>query len=492
MATDLMAQYLLGQAGQRGQRQSPQSAMAARLLAEGASTAPVYSPMAGLARALTGAIGGYQGRLAEQSDNDRRERDFERINEYQTQQRAASAAEVQDFMRQFGMGGGGAPAAAPAMPSAPPAGPVSAAPLAAHPGVAQRGEAPPAVTQGISARAALDPNSPTYAQDIMRINDGVVAQTMPGGRVPQQAVPTAAPPPSAGQGGPDWRAVAAAGAVSNNPAVQRLAGVAAQFANREAQMPPTVQMNGPQGPGTYERLPGGGLRFLGGVPEAALLPADVEAQRARLAQAGRPSVEVRTGAGFAEQLATGAARQIGELQGSARTAAEGLRASDRIADLLDSGVITGTLAESRLGLERALRTAGLIDGARVANTEQLMSELARGTLEAAGGLSGPTSDRDIMFLREVAGGSVTLDAESIRRIVTVAREKNERTVGRYNDMAGIVSRDETLPPAMRELYRPIDFPTRERRPQAPAAPTIRNPQTGERLRLDGGQWVPMP
>lgn len=62
-----------------------------------------------------------------------------------------------------------------------------------------RGNAPAAVTAGIEARRALDPASPTYAQDIARINDTVVAQTMGGARTPtappvERTVPAAAAP----------------------------------------------------------------------------------------------------------------------------------------------------------------------------------------------------------------------------------------------------------------------------------------------------------
>jgi hypothetical protein len=62
-----------------------------------------------------------------------------------------------------------------------------------------RGNAPAAVTAGIEARRALDPNSPTYAQDIARINDTVVGQTMGGARTPtappvERAAPAAAAP----------------------------------------------------------------------------------------------------------------------------------------------------------------------------------------------------------------------------------------------------------------------------------------------------------
>lgn len=63
-----------------------------------------------------------------------------------------------------------------------------------------RGEAPRAVSDGIAARRALDPNAPDYFENIQRINNGVMGQTMPGAR-PQPisadgGAPPAAPPAS--------------------------------------------------------------------------------------------------------------------------------------------------------------------------------------------------------------------------------------------------------------------------------------------------------
>ena len=88
-----------------------------------------------------------------------------------------------------------APAPAPAVAVAPapaavevPARAPAREPVAA---VVPRGEAPPAVLAGIAARRALDPNSPTYFEDIQRINNEVLRQTLPG-MTPQPVVPNAA------------------------------------------------------------------------------------------------------------------------------------------------------------------------------------------------------------------------------------------------------------------------------------------------------------
>lgn len=545
-----------------------------------------------------------------------------------TEQIAAREAEQQRAAREFGarlMGQMPAPAAAavegvaPAMPAPqpamPPPSPVQAEPL---PDVPQRGEAPPAVSQGIAARAALDPNAPDYAQRIMAINDRVIAQTMPGQAMPrpapavapaapaaptQGAHPTTGRPmlpnpdgsvsteesvtvthprlnggrptnipsiwngrrfdpetqedqiveealrsgqafpsfnsieeavsaaqarsdalgrviaqPPAPQGGPITlaprtgsapRPTAAAmqqppglnlaalqeGLASPNPMIRAQAQAALQaeqLRRQQSQPGATIQMDGPQGPGVYERLPNGGVRRIGGLPPQQpdatqrllerwreltargdqATPAEVEERGilARRLQGSGTNVTVNSERSFADRLAGKAADRIDTLDEHAGQAVQTIERADRIADLLESGVITGTGAEARLAVERLLRTAGMIDGRRVVNTEQLMTELATGTLAASGQLSGPTSDRDILFLREVAAGRIDLTPETISRAATVARAVAERTVTRFNDIATTVQADERLPASVRELYRPRSFPTRAPRPAPSPTP----------------------
>lgn len=100
-------------------------------------------------------------------------------------------------------------------------------PPAAPPG--RRGDAPQAVISGIAARAALDPASPTYAQDIARTNDGVVAQTMGGARTPRPAegitLPAAAPAAPAAPAGLPAVPAAPRGPVSREQAEREVGSV---------------------------------------------------------------------------------------------------------------------------------------------------------------------------------------------------------------------------------------------------------------------------
>lgn len=98
----------------------------------------------------------------------------------------------------------------------------------------RRGDAPAAVSNGIAGRAGLDPNSPTYAQDIARINDGVVAQAMPGGVMPRPAGDAAqpAPAPAATAGLPPLPAAREAGGPVSREAAERQVGSAVDFYTR--------------------------------------------------------------------------------------------------------------------------------------------------------------------------------------------------------------------------------------------------------------------
>jgi len=220
----------------------------------------------------------------------------------------------------------------------------------------------------------------------------------------------------------------------------------------------TVNINGPQGPGVYERQPNGNLRFLGGIPETALLPADVEAQRRRLAEAAKPTTTITNDRSFGDRISENAANEVKDARGSARTGADAIRTANRIEQLLNSDVIVGAGADMRLGFERALSTVGLIDGRRVTNTEQLMAELARNVLPLVESLKGPTSDRDMEFLRQAANGQITFSKDTIARASQLARDYGTRSIENYNSLVEPIQSDEKIPPAARNVYRPVSIP----------------------------------
>jgi hypothetical protein len=181
-----------------------------------------------------------------------------------------------------------------------------------------------------------------------------------------------------------------------------------------------------------------------------------------------------TGEGsFQRELGQRGATRVDAQLETATGARERMMTGQRVIQALNAGTITGTGAGARESLERALATAGLVDGSRVANTRQLMADLATGVLEASGSLRGPTSDRDIMFLREAAGGSIDLTPEAIRRIAQISMDRAQRDITRWNSTAQSIQGDQGIPAQIRHMYRPIEIPTVDAQPAGaprPAAP----------------------
>lgn len=187
---DLLVRRLLNEAP-RGQDSS--RIMALRLQQPQAPSGPLLDKGSVWAHALTQGInalrGGWMEADAERRQQEREERNFERVRQLDRERVANESAALSGLNLPWMPAPAAAPDTAPQSASTPaPVTPVDAAPL---PNVPPRGEAPAPVAAGIAARRALDPNSPTYAEDIQRINNGVVSQTIPGAR--PQPVSTQAP-----------------------------------------------------------------------------------------------------------------------------------------------------------------------------------------------------------------------------------------------------------------------------------------------------------
>ena len=325
---------------------------------------------------------------------------------------------------------------------------------------------------------------PNYVQNVRRHLPEVQAY-LGGGGAPQAGVAQPPTPQVQGQtprGAPMW-ALAFEALQSRNPQIQQYAPMLGQIAAQRPERPQSEEVVRVRQPDGSERLvPRSQAAGMVSAPERSeaervWLPRWRElsalGENATPQQAQERDILARRigGAGvtvnnnnqpenvLAREVSQRGAARIDTMLPQAQQAGEAVRTAQRAQTLLDSGVITGTGAGAREAIERAFATAGLVDGQRVANTGQLMSELASATLAAAGGLSGPTSDRDILFLREVAGGNVALTADTIRRIVQVSADRANRTLGEYNRVAESLQRDQNVPQTARDLYRPIPVPT---------------------------------
>lgn len=182
---------------------------------------------------------------------------------------------------------------------------------------------------------------------------------------------------------------------------------------------------------------------LGGAPTSVgtyadvELPAAVEAQKSRIARAGASNISLSTEKTYSGKFANA----IAESDASKLAAAEGAPAAaanaDRILDLLSTGnVITGTGANVRLQMAKALNLAGGTDSEKIANTEVLLSSLAETTMGAikssnlGAGQGFTNADRD--FLEKAKAGQITYDAKSLGRLAELSRKAAEKSAEIWN------------------------------------------------------------
>ena len=186
------------------------------------------------------------------------------------------------------------------------------------------------------------------------------------------------------------------------------------------------------GQGTARMVPGS---YATDVP----LPTDVAAQKVAIAKAGAPvtNVAVSTEKKYAERFGG----LIADADAAKLTAAEGApqaaATADRVMDLISTGkVITGTGANVRLQVAKALNLAGGTDAEKIKNTEVLISSLAETTLGAikssnlGAGQGFTNADRD--FLEKAKAGQITYDAKSLTELARLSRLAAEKSAETWN------------------------------------------------------------
>lgn len=188
-----------------------------------------------------------------------------------------------------------------------------------------------------------------------------------------------------------------------------------------------------------------------------------------------PNVNIPGEDSFSKGMGTATVDAIQTARTQAQSGLGTIQATRRIQDLLDSGVITGTGAELRLSLERGLATAGLIDGRRVTNTEQLLAEISNNVLARTEQMKGVLTDRDIEFLKDAAAGRISLTPETIRRVSEISERGSMQLVENYNSMVRPLADMQNVPQAARNVFGLMNVPTRTP-PQGQGGPPAPAPQ----------------
>jgi hypothetical protein len=203
---------------------------------------------------------------------------------------------------------------------------------------------------------------------------------------------------------------------------------------------PTTQVIDQSGQRQVIQIPGlGGTPTTVGTYADVPLPAAVEAQKSRIgkASASQQVVNVSTEKKYGERFGGLIADQDAAKLAAAEAAPQAAATADRVMDLIGTGkVITGTGANVRLQIAKALNLAGGTDSDKIRNTEVLVSSLAETTLGAikssnlGAGQGFTNADRD--FLEKAKAGQLTYDSKSLTELARLSRLAAEKSAESWN------------------------------------------------------------
>lgn len=201
---------------------------------------------------------------------------------------------------------------------------------------------------------------------------------------------------------------------------------------------PTTQVIDQSGQRQVIQLPGlGGAPTTVGTYADVPLPAAVEAQKSRIAKAGATNVNVSTEKKYGERFGGLIAESDAAKLAAAEKAPEAAATADRVMDLIGTGkVITGTGANARLQIAKALNLAGGTDSEKIRNTEVLISSLAETTLGAikssnlGAGQGFTNADRE--FLEKARAGQLSYDSKSLAELARLSRLAAEKSAESWN------------------------------------------------------------
>jgi len=149
------------------------------------------------------------------------------------------------------------------------------------------------------------------------------------------------------------------------------------------------------------------------------------------------NISLNTEKGFLGDMGAGASKLYNEQFQAALKAPEELERNARIRELLKKDVYNGLGAGWKLNFDRGLSAAGIdFGGDKIANTEQLATELAAGTLALIkpSGLGGGTgfSNTDREFIEKVAGGSYTLNKQTLEKLSRLHDRAQRMAIKQWN------------------------------------------------------------
>lgn len=124
--------------------------------------------------------------------------------------------------------------------------------------------------------------------------------------------------------------------------------------------------------------------------------------------------------------------EVGKSAEKAQSAVAGFNAIQEANTALDAGIISGSGADLRLGLQKLGAMFGA-DPTTIQNTETFRAAVAPQVAAMVKATTGTTniSNADREFAEKAAGGNIELDAGSIKRLMKIAEKASRATVERH-------------------------------------------------------------
>jgi hypothetical protein len=139
---------------------------------------------------------------------------------------------------------------------------------------------------------------------------------------------------------------------------------------------------------------------------------------------------------FEKELGSGQAKSILKSREGADDAAAILQTNEIGRQILNSGAITGAGAEFFVGLNQALKTAGIDFGYAdaAANSQAYAAAMGQNTAKLIKQFGAGTglSDADREYATKIAGGSIKLDEKAIRKVLEINDRAARNVINQHN------------------------------------------------------------
>jgi hypothetical protein len=164
-----------------------------------------------------------------------------------------------------------------------------------------------------------------------------------------------------------------------------------------------------------------------------------------LKKAGAPSVSVNTANKFATGFANKASEGAYNMYEQALAAPQAIENAKRTIQLVNSGAFTGAAADIKLQAARLFNVVGANNQDTISKTEQLFSNRGKAMLGSvkSSGLAGSQglTEGERKFLTQAEGGTITLDAETLKAMAGLEIKMAVQNQKRWNAQASRMDRE---------------------------------------------------